>query len=140
MLALQFAGDGLRILRPVDRGRLHEESSGIIDVSDIFGRGTYLADVQAHYPNPDPALVEGGQLPLISTNNPSATLTGGVLQVQGTILDDEITVTRKGQTVTVTVSGEVLDTFHVKGIRTARVDGGADSLARIPSYSPRNPD
>ena len=27
-----------------------EESSGIIDVSDILGRGTYLFDVQAHRP------------------------------------------------------------------------------------------
>lgn len=34
-----------------------EESSGIIDVSDILGRGTYLADVQAHYNIGDAELV-----------------------------------------------------------------------------------
>jgi Bacterial protein of unknown function (DUF839) len=39
-----------------------EESSGVIDVSDILGQGWYLLDVQAHYPNADPELVEGGQL------------------------------------------------------------------------------
>jgi hypothetical protein len=38
-----------------------EESSGVIDVSDILGQGWYLFDVQAHYPN-GPTLVEGGQL------------------------------------------------------------------------------
>jgi hypothetical protein len=39
-----------------------EESSGVIDVSAILGTGWYLFDVQAHYPNADPELVEGGQL------------------------------------------------------------------------------
>src|SRR5262249_40408451 len=38
-----------------------EESSGVIDVSSIFGPGTYLLDVQAHYSPGDPELVEGGQ-------------------------------------------------------------------------------
>jgi hypothetical protein len=39
-----------------------EESSGIIDVSHILGRGWFLLDVQAHYLHPDAELVEGGQL------------------------------------------------------------------------------
>lgn len=39
-----------------------EESSGIIDVSDILGEGWVLLDVQAHYRHSDPELVEGGQL------------------------------------------------------------------------------
>lgn len=38
-----------------------EESSGIIDVSDILGPGSYLLDVQAHYSIAG-ELVEGGQL------------------------------------------------------------------------------
>lgn len=38
-----------------------EESSGIIDVSDILGEGWFLFDVQAHYPLTG-ELVEGGQL------------------------------------------------------------------------------
>ncbi len=38
-----------------------EESSGIIDVSDILGEGWFLLDVQAHY-STDRELVEGGQL------------------------------------------------------------------------------
>jgi hypothetical protein len=39
-----------------------EESSGIIDVSDILGEGWFILDVQAHYNIGDPELVEGGQL------------------------------------------------------------------------------
>jgi hypothetical protein len=37
-----------------------EESSGIIDASQLLGRGWYLLDAQAHYPMPG-ELVEGGQ-------------------------------------------------------------------------------
>jgi len=39
-----------------------EESSGVIDVSEILGEGWYLLDVQAHYVDSDPELVQGGQL------------------------------------------------------------------------------
>jgi len=39
-----------------------EESSGIIDASDVLGNGWYLLDVQAHLKSADPELVEGGQL------------------------------------------------------------------------------
>ena len=39
-----------------------EESSGIIDASDILGHGWYLLDAQVHKTNPDPELVEYGQL------------------------------------------------------------------------------
>ena len=42
-----------------------EESSGIIDASDVLGDGWFLVDVQAHLvvnPLIDPELVEGGQL------------------------------------------------------------------------------
>ncbi len=39
-----------------------EESSGIVPVDEILGRGWYLADVQAHYGTGDPETVEGGQL------------------------------------------------------------------------------
>lgn len=41
-----------------------EESSGVIDVSDILGDGWFLFDVQAHYTT-TPELVEGGQLLLV---------------------------------------------------------------------------
>ena len=39
-----------------------EESSGIIDAEHILGEGWFLLDVQAHRTNPDPELVEFGQL------------------------------------------------------------------------------
>ncbi len=41
---------------------IDEESSGIIDAEKILGKGWYLFDVQAHRANPDPELVEYGQL------------------------------------------------------------------------------
>jgi Alkaline phosphatase PhoX len=44
------------------RFTIDEESSGIIDVEDILGRGWFLFDAQVHKANPDPALVEYGQL------------------------------------------------------------------------------
>ena len=40
----------------------NEESSGIIGAARVLGKGWYLADVQAHRANPDPELVEEGQL------------------------------------------------------------------------------
>jgi hypothetical protein len=39
-----------------------EESSGIIDASEILGQGWFLLDVQVHKASTDPELVEGGQL------------------------------------------------------------------------------
>jgi hypothetical protein len=39
-----------------------EESSGIIDASDVIGPGWFLLDVQAHFASPDAELFEGGQL------------------------------------------------------------------------------
>jgi Alkaline phosphatase PhoX len=41
---------------------IDEESSGIIDVKDVLGRGWFLFDAQVHKTNPDTALVEYGQL------------------------------------------------------------------------------
>src|SRR5262245_12833852 len=79
-----------------------EESSGVIDVSDILGEGSYLLDVQAHYKNSNPALVEGGQLLLMKTeviagfgvdtldNNAAA------LIVLGTTGNDHIEVSQTG--------------------------------------------
>jgi hypothetical protein len=39
-----------------------EESSGLIDARRLLGDGWFLLTVQVHRPNPDPELVEGGQL------------------------------------------------------------------------------
>ncbi|MBK8612842.1 MAG: DUF839 domain-containing protein [Flavobacteriales bacterium] len=40
---------------------LDEETSGIIDMQDILGKGRYLLNMQAHYGLPSP-LIEGGQI------------------------------------------------------------------------------
>ena len=54
---------------------IDEESSGIIDVSDILGEGWYLADVQAHGTGEfvDEELVELGQLVAIHVDGDGAT-------------------------------------------------------------------
>jgi len=49
---------------------LDEESSGIIDVSEILGKGTYLLDVQAHLTLPDTELVQDGQLLVMRVEKP----------------------------------------------------------------------
>jgi hypothetical protein len=41
---------------------IDEESSGIIDAKETLGDGWFLFDAQVHKTNPDPALVEFGQL------------------------------------------------------------------------------
>ena len=41
---------------------IDEESSGIIDAREVLGRGWFLFDTQVHKTNPDPTLVEYGQL------------------------------------------------------------------------------
>ena len=56
--ATRFITGGARFLTQ------DEESSGIVDVSDILGDGWFLVDVQAHYAT-DAELVEGGQLLLL---------------------------------------------------------------------------
>lgn len=56
---------------------IDEETSGVIDVQEILGAGWFLLDAQAHYPNTDPALVEGGQLLALynpATANSAATV------------------------------------------------------------------
>ncbi len=56
------------LFRPVTPGgtdaaiTIDEESSGIIDAKEVLGRGWFLLDAQVHKANPDPALVEHGQL------------------------------------------------------------------------------
>jgi len=50
-----------------------EESSGIIDVSSLWGRpNTFLFDAQVHAPADDPALVEKGQLLTLTVSDWSA--------------------------------------------------------------------
>jgi hypothetical protein len=58
----RFGEPGLPPRPPQPPFTQQEESSGVVDVSDLLGQGWYLLDFQAHYPNPDTELVEGGQL------------------------------------------------------------------------------
>ena len=53
-----------------------EESSGIIDGKGTFGDGTFLFDAQVHRSNPDPELVEEGQLLLLDVQDFEAVYSG----------------------------------------------------------------
>ena len=43
--------------------------SGIIDAHEVLGKGWFLFDAQIHKTNPDPALVEYGQLLAMRVKN-----------------------------------------------------------------------
>ena len=61
----RFGDVGVPALAPFT---LDEENSGVIDVSEMLGAGTYLLNVQSHFNIGDPELVEGGQLLFMRTN------------------------------------------------------------------------
>ncbi len=112
---------------PGFQGTQDEESSGVIDISSILGPGHYLIDVQAHYANSDPELVEGGQLLIINTNVANASVENGVLSINGTVNDDQIAVTQKGQKLNVTFNGKSLGSFSTKSVDSIKLDGQAGS-------------
>ncbi|MEA5442609.1 ExeM/NucH family extracellular endonuclease [Cyanobium gracile] len=60
----RFGDVGVPAVAPFNQD---EESSGVIDMSEILGAGTFLLNVQAHYAIPG-ELAEGGQLLLMRTN------------------------------------------------------------------------
>lgn len=132
-----FGAAGLDLLPgiPGTQSTLDEESSGIIDLSHILGKGYYLADVQAHYnytatTDPTGELVQQGQLLMINTNAVSATLEDGVLTVQGSVNDDSLEVKRTGNDVKVYHNGEVIATVGKKDVKQLNVFGsfGADQI------------
>jgi hypothetical protein len=111
-----------------NQGTQDEESSGIIDISNILGPGHYLVDVQAHYANSNPELVEGGQLLLINTNAPKATLgNDGVLTISGTVNDDRLSITRRSNTFTITFNGQTLGAFNRNVVKAIALSGEAGS-------------
>jgi hypothetical protein len=57
--AARFGDNGVLPTAPYNN---NEESSGVIDMSEILGEGWFLATVQAHYGLADPELVQDGQL------------------------------------------------------------------------------
>jgi hypothetical protein len=59
-----------------------EESSGIIDASDVLGPNTFLLTTQAHFQSPDSEVVEGGQLAVMRDND----AVGGVMAALATLM------------------------------------------------------
>ncbi len=93
-----------------------EESSGVIDVSDILGPGTYLLDVQAHFNPGNPELVEGGQLLMMRVGAVAGLGFDGAtgapaLVVLGTTKNDHITISQTGTNFNVKVGNNVLGTI-----------------------------
>lgn len=114
-----------------------EEASGIIDVSSILGPGHFLTTAQAHYAIPG-ELVEGGQLLVLNTNAPRATLdASGSLVVEATINDDSIEVARVGSDFQVRVNGMDLGTHPRKAVMRLRIDGsyGDDTIIVAPTVN-----
>lgn len=103
-----------------------EESSGVIDVSHILGKGHYIVNVQAHKAIPG-ELVEHGQLLVMNVDSttPSAELIDGLLSVQGTTGIDSILVFASGSSVHVQVNGRTLGRFPASQVEQIRVRGSA---------------
>ena len=71
-----------------------EESSGVIDVSDILGYRSYLMVTQNHLANTNPLLVEGGQLQLVT---PSAVPVPGAVWLFGSAIMGFLGFTRRNK-------------------------------------------
>ena len=113
---------------PGVQGTVDEESSGILELTDILGEGYYVADVQAHYnftstTDPTGELVQGGQLLIINTNAASARIEDGVLVVEGTINDDKISVEKHGNSFAVFVNGDLIGEFRRKEVNSIQING-----------------
>jgi hypothetical protein len=94
-----------------------EESSGILDVSSILGPGSYLVDVQAHYPN-GTSLVEGGQLLKLSVPIPPT--------VDAAIINDGSEQRSKVNEITVVVNGTIPQgNIDTGAFTVTRTEGGS---------------
>jgi Ca2+-binding RTX toxin-like protein len=109
-------------------GTQDEETSGVIDVSNILGPGTYLMSDQVHknLSATDPELTEMGQLLLMkvaatagigfdAASNAPALLALGTNQN-----GDAITITQSGDLYTVIINGQTL-LSNVDGVAVTRV-------------------
>jgi glycerophosphoryl diester phosphodiesterase len=119
------------------------ETSGVIDVSAVYGTGAWMLDVQAHTlfndrtgPNAAfNALVgfEGGQLLMLRTDQPLVTVQypqenvrkDGTLVVLGTPGHDDIKVLRQGDTVIVRFNGADLGAFDLATLKDIKINGYA---------------
>ena len=109
----RFGGVGVPATAPFTQD---EESSGVIDVSSIFGAGTYMLDVQAHYPNGS-TLVEGGQLMLMKIATPT---------IDSVVVNDGSAQRSRVTSLTVTFSTQV--TFGAGAFALTNGDGTAVQL------------
>ena len=107
---------GVQSVRDLDpaivgnQGTQDEESSGIIDISDILGEGYYLLNVQAHLniSLSQPAVVEPGQLLVMHVGSTAgigfdAATNSPALVVLGTSKNDHIEIEQEGSTIEVEI-------------------------------------
>src|SRR5262249_26275116 len=102
------------------------ETSGVIDVSALYGPGTWMIDVQAHTLMSNNPLVgnEGGQLLLLRTNGPITQLdNNGGLAVLGTAGDDRIKIDQQGDEIAVRVNGKLTAAFLAPQLMSITVNG-----------------
>lgn len=118
-----FGGIGVPAIAPFNQD---EESSGIIDVSEIFGPGYYLLDVQAHYSIPG-ELVEGGQF--LAMYIPVAPT------VQSVQINDGSAQRSKVNEVTITINGVIPQANIAAGAFTLTRTQGGTYTANLKSLS-----
>jgi VCBS repeat-containing protein len=109
-----------------------EESSGVIDISDILGRNGYLINVQAHFNLADPELVQKGQLLVMSTpsGNPSVDLDAAASGIDATA-----SFTEDGGAIAIARADALVEAGRggsISGLTVTlsnRPDGSAESLS-----------
>src|SRR5262249_32309408 len=109
------------------------ETSGVIDVSALYGPGAWRIDVQAHTLMSNNALVgnEGGQLLLLRTDGPITNLdSAGNLVVLGTAGDDRLEIDRQDDVIAVRVNGQLTGAFPAAQVQSITVNGndGDDTI------------
>jgi len=85
--------DPARFGPPVAPFTQNEESSGVIDVTALFGdedTQVFLLDTQAHYSFGEGEIVEGGQLALMYVEAPQTIGTRGDDSIYGSYVDDDL--------------------------------------------------
>ncbi|GJD93612.1 alkaline phosphatase PhoX [Methylobacterium iners] len=120
--------DPARFSAPVAPFTRDEESSGVIDVTDILarpGEQVLLLDVQAHYPFGQPEIVEGGQL-LAMTIDRRLSGTSGNDTLAGTAINDLIEGGAGNDTITGGAGNDTAN-FNVSLDGTDTTDLGAGS-------------
>lgn len=113
-----------------------EESSGIIDLSEILGRGYYLTDVQAHKAFPVASLAEYGQFQIIHIQPAKAEvdlLPNGLLSITGTDSQDRVQLTYAQGKTTVRINNKSYGPFAATSV-SVQTYNGSDTVTTSANF------